>query len=110
MKEYAQHWRDLAAKVQPCLLGRELVAMFMETLQGPYLDRMVGSSSSGFSDMVITGERIENCLKIGKIQYTIIMANGAKKSHSRFPKKKKGEINASTTSKREAGAYQVPYY
>lgn len=38
--------------------------MFMSTLQGPYLDRMVGSASSGFSNLVAIGERIENCLKM----------------------------------------------
>lgn len=43
-KEYAQRWRDLAARVQPTLLEKELVDMFMNTLQGPYLDKMVGIS------------------------------------------------------------------
>lgn len=55
-KEYAQRWRGLVARVQPPLLKRELVDMFMSTLQGPYLDRMVRSASSGFSDLVITAE------------------------------------------------------
>lgn len=31
-KGYAQRWRELAAKVQPPLLERELVDMFMSTL------------------------------------------------------------------------------
>lgn len=48
LKEYARRWRELAARVQPPLLERELVDMFMSTLQGPYLDRMVGSASSSF--------------------------------------------------------------
>jgi hypothetical protein len=45
-KEYAQCWRDLASRVQPPLLEKELVGMFMDTLQGPYLDRMIGSVTS----------------------------------------------------------------
>lgn len=109
-KEYAQHWRDLAVKVQPPLLEKELVAMFIDTLQGPYLDRMIGSATSGFSGLVVVGERIENFLKISKIQDTTTTANGAKKSNSGFPKKKGGETNVTTISKREVGAYQMSYY
>ncbi|XP_050896412.1 uncharacterized protein LOC127103178 [Lathyrus oleraceus] len=67
-KEYAQRWRELASRVQPSLLERELVDMFIGNLQDPYLDRMVGSTSSGFSDLVLAGERIENMIKMGKIQ------------------------------------------
>lgn len=67
-KEYAQKWRELAAKVQPLLMERELVDMFMGTLQGPYYDRMVGSTSTGFSELVMAGERIEAGLKMSKIQ------------------------------------------
>lgn len=31
-KEYAQSWRDLAARVQPPMLEKELVDMFLSTL------------------------------------------------------------------------------
>ncbi|XP_050900733.1 uncharacterized protein LOC127107491 [Lathyrus oleraceus] len=87
-KEYAQRLRDLAARVQPPLLERELINMFVETLQGPYFEKMIGSTTSGFSDLVIAGERIENGLKIDNIQDTTAAASGAKKSHSGFSKKK----------------------
>ncbi|XP_050893780.1 uncharacterized protein LOC127100592 [Lathyrus oleraceus] len=40
-KEYTQRWRELATRVQPPLLERELIDMFMGNLQGPYLDRML---------------------------------------------------------------------
>lgn len=92
------------------LLERNLVDMFISTLQGPYLDRMVGSISSRFSDLVIAGEQVENCLKIGKIHDTITVASGAKKYQSGFPKNKEGETNATTTSKGENIAYQMTYY
>lgn len=65
-KEYVQRWRELAARVQPSLLERELVDMFMGNLQRPYSEKMVGSTSSGFFDLVIVGERIENMIKMGK--------------------------------------------
>lgn len=66
-KDYTQHWRELAARVKPPLLEQELMDMFIGNLQGPYLDKMVGSTSSGFSDLVLSGERIKNMIKMGKI-------------------------------------------
>ena len=33
-KEYVQRWRELASRVQPPLLEKELVDMFMGTFQG----------------------------------------------------------------------------
>lgn len=77
--------------VQPPLLERELIDMFMNTLQGPYLDKMVRRASSGFSGLVISGERIESCLKTDKIKDTTVVAKGAKKPHSGSPKTKTGE-------------------
>lgn len=65
-------------RVQPPLLERELVDMFMGTLQGPYLNKMVGSDSSSFSDLVVARERIENCLKSGRIQMVVGTSIGAK--------------------------------
>ena len=47
-KEYVQHWRELEARVKPPLLEKELVDMFMGTLQGSYLEKLVGSTSTGF--------------------------------------------------------------
>src|SRR4051812_30754657 len=67
-KEYAQRWREMASQVQPSLMEKELVDTFMSTLQGPYYDKMVGSISSRFSELVVIGERIENGIKNGKIQ------------------------------------------
>ena len=58
----------MAARVQPPLLEKELVDMFMGTLQGLYYDKMVGSVSSIFSDLVTIGERIEASKKSGTIQ------------------------------------------
>ena len=42
--------------------------MFMCTLQGQYYEKMLGSISSRFSDLVIVREHIENGIKTGKIQ------------------------------------------
>ena len=66
-KEYAQKWWDLAGRVQPPLNDREMVDMFMGILTGPFFNLLIGSSLSGFTEMILTGERIENGIKSGKI-------------------------------------------
>ena len=55
-KEYAQKWRDLAGRVQPPLTDRELVDMFLGTLSGPFFNHLIGNSSAGFTDLILTGE------------------------------------------------------
>jgi hypothetical protein len=64
-KEYAQKWRKVAARVQPPLLEKELVDTFMSTLHGPYYEKMIGSISSNFADLVTIGERVEEGIKSG---------------------------------------------
>ena len=66
-KDYAQKWRDLAGRVQPPLADRELVDMFLGTLSGPFFNHLIESSSSGFTELIMTGERIEAGIKAGKI-------------------------------------------
>ena len=66
-KEYAQKWRDLDGRVQPPLSDREFVDMFMCTLSGPFFNLLIGSSSSGFTELILTGERVESGIKSGKI-------------------------------------------
>ena len=66
-KEYAQKWTNLAGRVQPPLNDWEMVDMFMGTLTGSFFNLLIGSSSSGFTEMILTGERIENGIKSGKI-------------------------------------------
>src|SRR3954465_1264431 len=67
-KEYAKKWRDLSRRVKPSLVDRELVDMFMSTLTGPFYSHLLGSSSSGFTELILTGERVENGIRSGKIQ------------------------------------------
>lgn len=58
----------MATCVQTPLLEREIVDIFIGTLQGQYYKRMLGNVSLEFSDLVIIGEQIEDGLKNGKIQ------------------------------------------
>ncbi|XP_058757581.1 uncharacterized protein LOC131630853 [Vicia villosa] len=86
-KEYAQKWRDLARRVQPSLTNRELVDMFMGTLTGPFYSHLLGSSSSGFTELILTGERVESGIRSGKIQV------GATSSTTKKPYHGKNESN-----------------
>lgn len=96
-KEYAQKWRELAARVQPPMLEKEMIDMFMGTLQGAFYDRMVGTTTTGFSDLVMAGERIEAGLKLGKIQSSSPSSSSGttvKKPFGGYVKKKEGETSA----------------
>ncbi|XP_050915688.1 uncharacterized protein LOC127130766 [Lathyrus oleraceus] len=105
-KEFTQRWRELAARVQPPLLEKEIVDMFMSTLQGPYLYRLVASTSSSFSDLVVAGERIESMLKGGKIEGVFNSSTTiTKKTYMGFTKKKEWETNATYYVKGKAHAY-----
>ena len=48
----------------------EMVDMFMGSLTGLFFNLLIGSSSFGFTEMVLTGERIESGIKSGKIPMT----------------------------------------
>ncbi|MCI73042.1 hypothetical protein A2U01_0094306, partial [Trifolium medium] len=64
---------------------------------------MIGSISSGFADMVIIGERVEEGLRSGKIQ-------GASNSHDGAKRKKEGETNAiAVESTAQLPYLQYPY-
>ncbi|RDX71059.1 hypothetical protein CR513_49631, partial [Mucuna pruriens] len=66
-KGYVQCWREVAAQVQPLLSKKEIVTMFIDTLQSPFYDRMIGNVSSNSLDLVIIGERDKIRVKSGNI-------------------------------------------
>lgn len=99
----------MAARVQPPLLEYELIDMFMGTLQGTYYEMMVGSTSVGFYDMVVAGERIESGLKSGKIPSAVGPYNRAKKPYVGFSKKKEGDTNNTPVASGRGRAHRAPY-
>lgn len=105
-KEYAQCWREMTSRVRSTLSNNELVDIFMGTLQGLYSEKMIGSSSSIFVNMVTIGERVESGLKSGKITDTTAPQITSKWPHEDFAKKKEGEANAMTVKARPL--YQFP--
>ena len=87
-KEYAQKWRDLAGRVQPPLSDRELVDMFMGTLTCPFFNLLIGSSLSGFMELILTRERFESGIKRGKIP----MATSSNAAKNPFVGKKEANV------------------
>ena len=41
--------------------------MFLGMLSGPFFNHLIGSSSSGFTELILTGERVEVGIRSGKI-------------------------------------------
>lgn len=108
-KEYVQQWREHAERVQSSLLERELVDLFKGNLQGPYLDRMVESTSSGFSDLVLAGERIENMIKMGKIHNSASTSCVVKKPLVAYGKKREVETNETVVVRIRIPTYRASY-
>ena len=50
------------------LSDRELVDMFLGTLSCPVFNYLIGSSSVGFTELILIGERVEVGIQSGKIQ------------------------------------------
>lgn len=112
-KEYAQCWREMASRVSPALSDNKLIDIFMGTLQGLYYEKMIGSSSTNFIDMVTISESVENSMKSGKITYTTALQATNKRAHGGFVKKKEGETNVVMTSvhpKYQFPMAHMPYY
>lgn len=88
---------------------RELVDIFMGTLQSQYYERILGSVSSGFSDIVIIGEPIGDGLKSIKIERESDSQDNTNKFSNFNSKKKESDTNEVMGSS-QAPLTQVPYY
>jgi hypothetical protein len=75
------------------MLEKEMANMFMNTLPRSYLERLVGCNASNFTDVVSTGERVENYLKTCKIQNGV-GSSGAKKPFIGGQKRREGDANS----------------
>jgi len=95
-KEYALRWRELAAQVEPPIVGKELTSLFMDTLSPIYWERMLGGVTSSFADLVTVGGLVEEGLKNGKIAHEAGQSSRPKK----YGHKKEGETNAGSNRHR----------
>ena len=62
--------------------------MFLGTLSGPFFNHLIGISSTGFNELILTGERVEVWIMSGKIQ------KDASSSAARKPFSGKKEVSA----------------
>ena len=53
--------------------------MFLGTLSGPLFNHLIGSSSAGFTELILTGERVEAGIRSGKIQKDASTSTAVKK-------------------------------
>ncbi|KAF1885964.1 hypothetical protein Lal_00049393 [Lupinus albus] len=77
-KEDMNKWRGVASQVLPSLEEDEQLAIFINTLQNPYFDRMIGNVTPDFNALIKVGNRIEHSLKSGKIAGDQLSANEGK--------------------------------
>ncbi|XP_052481250.1 uncharacterized protein LOC105762226 [Gossypium raimondii] len=67
-RQYAQRWRDISAQVEPPLTKTEITVLFINTTKAPFYDKLVGSATKDFADIIISGELIENTVKSGRME------------------------------------------
>ena len=77
--------------------------MFINTLRAPYYDRMVGSASTNFSDIITIGDMIEFGVKNG-----IITDFASESRKIMTPKKKEGEVHEVNSTQRTARQMSSP--
>ncbi|KAA3479435.1 Gag-pro-like protein [Gossypium australe] len=61
--QYAQRWREVVTQVQPPLLEKETTMLFINTLKALFIKHMLGSATKSFSNIVMSGEMIENVIR-----------------------------------------------
>ena len=77
--------------------------MFLGILSGPFFNHLIESSSAGFSELILTGERAEAGIKSGKIQKDASASTAVKKT---FPAKK--EASAVYTQRNQVRMERQP--
>jgi len=67
IREYARRWSEVAVQVNPPMLEKKMISLFSNTFKAPYFEYLVKSSAQHFTDLVVTAERIEQDIGLGKI-------------------------------------------
>uniref|UniRef100_A0A2N9ISZ3 Uncharacterized protein n=1 Tax=Fagus sylvatica TaxID=28930 RepID=A0A2N9ISZ3_FAGSY len=110
-REYAQRWREKAARARPPLDEREMIKIFVDTLKNPYFDRMIGLQMQFFVDLIPVGERIEDALKTKKIvDMTALMALAEQAAKKAPTKKKEGDVQMIGRKQRKTKASLLPTF
>ncbi|XP_052874177.1 uncharacterized protein LOC108466257 [Gossypium arboreum] len=87
-------------QVQPPLLEKETIMLFINTLKASFITHMIGSTTKSFADIVMEGEMIENAIRGSKIEGEI-----AKKS---APRRKDNEVNNTSSYNSKAITVSQP--
>ena len=92
-REYAQRWREKAARARLPLDEREMIKIFVEMLKNPYFDRMIGLQLQFFVDLIPVGERIEDAVKTKNIvDMSALLALAEQAAKKTSAKKKEGDV------------------
>jgi len=67
IREYTQRWCETAAQVNPPLLEKEMINLFVNAFKAPYFEYLVGSYAQYFSNLVAIAERIEQAIHLGRV-------------------------------------------
>jgi hypothetical protein len=100
IREYTQRWRETATWVDPPLLEKEMINLFVNTFKAPYFEYLVGSSTQHFSDLVAITERIEQAIHLGRI------ADSIEEKHFTREKKETEVHNVKGRYKNDRKSYQ----
>ncbi|XP_058776989.1 uncharacterized protein LOC131651341 [Vicia villosa] len=107
-KGCVQSFQDLAdafMKQYKYNLDMELTSLFMDTLSPFFWEKMIGSVSSNFTDLVTIGQRLEEGIRKGKVS---VAADSSRKPFGGFQKKKEGETSAIERPRKRAQHYGQP--
>ncbi|XP_050919599.1 uncharacterized protein LOC127137156 [Lathyrus oleraceus] len=110
-KEYAQRWREIASQVEPPLTDKELADWFVDTVRPEFYERMVGSVTTNFADIVVVGVKVELAMKSGKMSSgssSTSSKDQAKKTSVNPQRKKEGETHVVSSDRRRNRQYQYP--
>ena len=92
-REYAQRWREMAARAHPPLDEKKMIKIFINTLKNLYFDRIIGLQLQFFVDLIPVGERIKDVVKTKKIvDMSALMALAKHTTKRASVKKKEGEV------------------
>ncbi|XP_052485179.1 uncharacterized protein LOC105797583 [Gossypium raimondii] len=79
---FCEQYRHVSDMVEPPLTKTEITVLYVNTLKAPFYDKLVGSATKDFTNIVISGELIENTVKSGRME-------GPESSKRAVPVKKK---------------------
>uniref|UniRef100_A0A2N9IAM5 Integrase catalytic domain-containing protein n=1 Tax=Fagus sylvatica TaxID=28930 RepID=A0A2N9IAM5_FAGSY len=93
-REYAQRWREKAARARPPLDEREMIKIFVDTLKNPYFDRMMGLQMQFFVDLIPVGDKDRRCLEEQRriVDMTALMALAEQAAKKAPTKRKEGDV------------------